>query len=157
MQHTIEELNYHDDARVRALDERDPFEIVSERGMKLVVRLDDGIVEMLLDDELRPSDFDGVLEVEFKYDVCPLCQGQGTHTDPSIDCCGLTSEDFDEDPDFRENYASGVYDVTCNRCGGKRVVPVVKLPEDVQKVVDSWHADLADMRRMERAERRMGA
>lgn len=56
------------------------------------------------------------------YSVCPRCEGTGTHVNPAIDGNGLTREDFDEDPDFRDDYMSGVYDVACYECGGKRVV-----------------------------------
>lgn len=60
-----------------------------------------------------------------KFEVCGTCRGSGTHVNPSIDGNGLTREDFDEDPDFRDAYFDGVYDVTCQTCGGQRVVPVV--------------------------------
>lgn len=65
------------------------------------------------------------LELPARYEVCDLCQGKGSHTNPSIDSNGLTREDFDEDPDFREDYLSGMYDVPCYRCGGSRVKPVL--------------------------------
>lgn len=50
--------------------------------------------------------------------ICGLCRGHGNHVHPSIDCNGLTGEDFDEDPSFGPDYFSGVYDVPCNQCGG---------------------------------------
>lgn len=59
------------------------------------------------------------------YEVCPTCHGEGRHTNPAIDGHGLTREDFDEQgPEFFEDYMSGVYDVNCAECGGKRVVLV---------------------------------
>lgn len=65
-------------------------------------------------------------EVEYTipvcFEVCPTCEGKGSHVNPSIDSHGLSREDFDEDPDFREEYFSGAYDVTCYACSGKRVV-----------------------------------
>jgi len=54
--------------------------------------------------------------------VCPVCDGEGTTVNPDIDANGLTAEDFNEDPDFREDYMSGVYDITCAACLGNRVV-----------------------------------
>ncbi len=54
--------------------------------------------------------------------VCYTCDGKGTTVNPAIDGNGLTQEDFDEDPDFRENYFSGVYDVQCRTCKGQRVI-----------------------------------
>lgn len=58
-----------------------------------------------------------------RYQVCPVCQGRGTHVNPSIDCGGLSDEDFRDDPDFRDDYFGGAYDVTCYTCRGNRVVP----------------------------------
>jgi len=156
MSHT-EERNYWNDARVRALDESDHFEIVSEGRGRATIRMSEDIVDIAVEDEARPEDWDGVLDVAMKYEVCDLCEGRGTHVNPSIDCCGLTREDFDEDPDFREDYVAGVYDVPCNRCGGKRVVPVVALPEDIAKIVAEWERSLADSRECERMERMYGA
>ena len=59
------------------------------------------------------------------WEVCPVCRGNGKHVNPAIDAGGLSAEDFHDDPDFAGDYMSGVYDVTCNRCGGKRVVDAV--------------------------------
>lgn len=56
-----------------------------------------------------------------KYEVCCRCDGHGKYVNPNIDGNGLTREDFDADPDFRENYFSGMYDVTCDVCNGQRV------------------------------------
>lgn len=59
-----------------------------------------------------------------RWAVCPTCQGQGTHVNAAIDSQGLTAEDFEyAGPEFAEDYFSGVYDVTCAECGGRRVVP----------------------------------
>lgn len=63
------------------------------------------------------------VEVPFRWEVCPTCQGSGCHVNPSIDAGGITREDFDEDPDFAHDYMSGRYDVQCSECRGKRVVP----------------------------------
>lgn len=60
-----------------------------------------------------------------RWEVCPVCDGRGSHVNPAIDCNGLSSEDFADDPDFEEEYFSGRYDMTCNRCGGRTTVPVV--------------------------------
>jgi len=71
------------------------------------------------------TDFD-VIEITIpgKYEVCPRCDGSGKHVNPAIDGNGLSSEDFAEDPDFKEAYFSGAYDVICSECHGKRVVPI---------------------------------
>jgi hypothetical protein len=60
-----------------------------------------------------------------KFDVCPRCEGHGSHTNPSIDGNGITSDEMEElGEDFREDYMRGVYDVTCSLCHGEKVVPV---------------------------------
>lgn len=63
-------------------------------------------------------------EGPFHWEICDVCRGNGTHVNPSIDCGGLTSQDFDEDPDFREDYMSGMYDVSCVQCSGSGKIPV---------------------------------
>lgn len=68
------------------------------------------------------------LRLPHTWEVCPVCQGRGSHVNPSIDCNGITPEDFAEDPDFEEAYFEGVYDVPCNRCKGRTTVPVIDEP-----------------------------
>jgi hypothetical protein len=72
--------------------------------------------------EVEADDLEEFLYLNAKYEVCDLCDGKGTTVNPAIDHYGITNEDFDEDPDFRENYFSGVYDVACRRCEGLRVM-----------------------------------
>jgi hypothetical protein len=90
----IERLNYYRDERTRG-----PIE-------KPVLYHEDGYEE----------------ELPCTWVVCPRCNGEGTHVNPSIDAGGLSSEDFYEDPDFAEDYMSGVYDVPCSGCGGRTTV-----------------------------------
>lgn len=91
-------------------------------------------------------------------EVCDRCNGTGKHCNPSIDGNGLTAEDFAEDPDFKEDYLSGMYDVPCYDCGGKNVVLVPNDPKDMneeqrtalaqmeQRARDRWE-DARTMRR----------
>ena len=75
-------------------------------------------------------------ELEMKWAVCSVCRGEGKHVNPAIDAGGLNAGMIDDDPEFLEDYMGGVYDVPCNRCSGKRVVPVVDwdaLSEDESK------------------------
>ena len=58
-------------------------------------------------------------KVRCKYVVCDLCNGKGSHVNPSIDCGGLTAEDFEADPGFAEDYFDGTFDQQCNHCHGK--------------------------------------
>ena len=71
-----------------------------------------------------PDEWDTVeVEVPFRFVVCPTCDGTGHHVNPSVDAHGISPEEFAEDPDFAEDYMSGVYDVPCYECDGQRVVP----------------------------------
>lgn len=109
------------------------------------------------------EDNDGVYEEEFNvpiiFEVCPTCDGRGTHVNPSIDAHGLTADDFYEDPDFAEEYFRGHYDVSCYECGGRNVVPEIDEEhcdkEVLKKVRDHQH-DLAMWAREEAYQRRMG-
>jgi hypothetical protein len=100
------------------------------------------------------------IEIPFVWAVCDLCRGKGSHVNPSIDCNGLTGEDFDEDPDFAESYMRGDYDVQCGQCNGRRVVPELNPTTADQKaaldVLDEQEADDAAYERECRAERAAG-
>lgn len=80
--------------------------------------------------------------------VCGTCDGKGAHVNPSVDADhGITSEEFNDDPDFRDAYFSGAYDVRCCECKGERVVLV--LAESGNAV-----ADVRWLREWRRAEER---
>jgi hypothetical protein len=71
---------------------------------------------------------DAAVEVSLpaKFEVCPRCEGTGSHTNPSIDGNGITASEMEELGDeFREDYLRGAYDVTCHKCNGDRVISVV--------------------------------
>lgn len=114
-----------------------------------------------IDDENDP-DYDPDCDVEVeekvpgKYEVCGRCTGKGTHVNPAIDGHGITSEEFEQDPDFEEAYFGGVYDVPCYECKGKRVVLVVD--EEKAKAADPevwkhYQKHLATQRRIAAEER----
>lgn len=72
---------------------------------------------------------------------CDTCDGKGTHVNPSIDCGGISSDDFDRDPGFREEYFNGTYDVTCYACKGAKTSPQIdieNLSPDNRKSYDVW-------------------
>ena len=73
--------------------------------------------------------------VRLKFDVCGTCNGRGAYVNPSIDSHGLSREDFDDDPDFADDYRRGCYDVSCSECGGARVVPVIDEDENPAELV----------------------
>ena len=132
----LEEVNYMNDRRVQA---RNLWSGYSDSGNVITKKINAEFYEG--DDERFPQlvhlneedhekstcilmeDFP--IDFPSKFEVCWICDGKGKHTNPSIDASGISREDFDEDPDFREDYFSGIYDITCGQCHGKRVVPVV--------------------------------
>lgn len=80
-----------------------------------------------------------------KYQVCPRCEGEGTHTNPSIDGNGITSSEWAEwDEEDREMYMTGGYDVQCELCKGQRVVTVTDLAEHAEYRADRRLAALED-------------
>jgi len=103
------------------------------------------------------------VELPAHYEVCPRCGGEGRHTDPAVDGNGLDANDFAEDPDFREDYFSGVYDVVCEECKGQKVVAAVdydSLTDEQKKQLEShyeYQRELHSVDAMMAAERRMGA
>jgi len=76
--------------------------------------------------EAEEGDLEEELTVQCEAEVCDVCRGKGRHVNPSIDRNGLMAEDFDAEPGFYDDYTSGVYDVSCNECDGKRVMLVPK-------------------------------
>jgi hypothetical protein len=99
---------------------------------------------------------DGELIIKCHYEVCDLCNGKGSHVNPSIDAHGISSEEFYEDPDFAENYFSGVYDVACYQCGGKRVVPIPNDDDPGKEDYNNYISDHYEYMAEIEAERRMG-
>ncbi len=107
-------------------------------------------------------------ELAAKYEICPRCEGSGSHTNPSIDSHGITSEEWERDWDdeSREMYFNGGYDVTCYECKGERVVLEVDeeqinnygTPEQKKMLEEYWNGIKADREyeAMCRAERRFG-
>jgi hypothetical protein len=87
------------------------------------------------------------------FEVCPTCQGFGTHGPGHV----FTQDDLDEQFgadqfDVMEDYRAGRYDVVCSECGGKRVTPKPcgcdRCEADRQEI---W-----ELEAMERAERAFG-
>ncbi len=107
--------------------------------------------------------YDGeVIALPARWEVCFRCNGNGSHTNPSIDGNGLTLEDFANDPDFADDYFDGVYDIACEECGGRTTVMVVddrnldsKQVKDYERLQAFWE-DEADYAALVAAERRMG-
>ena len=102
-----------------------------------------------------------------KFEVCPHCDGHGTHLREGMRGYAYTTEEFQDsfDDEEREEYFKhgGRYDVTCTECHGARVVAVVdedacRTPEE-KATLKLYEAKLEDDYAYERecaAERRMG-
>lgn len=102
------------------------------------------------------------------FEVCGRCQGHGTHLTPSIGLHAYSEEEFAEEFADEEDRAAyfqrgGKYDMECERCEGRRVVPEVDpatLNARQKRVYAAWAAAERDRRadaRMRAAERAMGA
>jgi hypothetical protein len=92
-----------------------------------------------------------------RWEVCGTCEGEGRHVNPSIDCGGLTREDFDRDPGFEEDYMGGAYDVTCNECKGRTTVPVIREDDPLFAEYQEYRTELYNDAAESAAERAMGA
>jgi hypothetical protein len=141
--------NYYMDPRVLAGQRDTGIVDVDEERMVATLRL--------------PDEEDGYdeFEIHCEYAVCGTCGGRGKHVNPSIDCNGLTREDFDADPDFYEDYRSGFYDVSCYECKGRRVVPSLTPQTARERAAmlrwEKWAQEEERYLRMCAAERAMGA
>jgi DnaJ-class molecular chaperone len=90
------------------------------------------------------------------YIVCPDCQGRGTMT---LQRLAVTQEQFDEDPDFMEDYLGGVYDEPCPDCHGRTTVLVIdeeRLTPEQKEYVEGYWQDEYEYRALCEAERRAG-
>lgn len=63
------------------------------------------------------------------FEVCPSCQGEGTHLHPAIGQHAYSADEFNEtfhDDEDRAQYfkRGGIYDIECDECHGSRVVLV---------------------------------
>lgn len=97
-------------------------------------------------------------ELPMKWAVCHVCNGKGRHVNPAIDAGGLSAE-MQDDPEFLEQYAEGVYDQPCNGCKGRTTVPVVDwdaLTQTQRKLYENQLRDDADYEAERLAEIRMG-
>ncbi len=97
-----------------------------------------------------------------KYEICPRCDGTGSHVNPAVDGNGLSSEDIDElgGQDFMDDYLEGVYDVPCEECHGSSVVLILDPKRASQGQIEAYNEHLQARWELEAeyaAERRMGA
>lgn len=107
----------------------------------------------------QPDGSDKEVELPTTWAVCSVCNGEGKHVNPSIDCGGISAEEFHDDPDFHDAYMDGVYDITCNRCHGRtteRVIDYDGMSEELQEAYDAQCEAEAECHAEHMAELRMG-
>lgn len=103
------------------------------------------------------------IELPFKWEICPCCDGYATDRGASVECDGggfTSSEWAEQDDDFREDYLAGRYDRPCSECNGTGKVTVAdrsRMSPELVEQFDEQLRDDADYRAMCAAERRMGA
>lgn len=112
-----------------------------------------------IDDEGQEVVFEEV-SVDFpaKWVVCHGCQGRGTET---LRDFAFTAEDFEQDPDFADDYRSGKYDQPCRDCHGRSTTLEIDI-ERAQSMPEwatylEWERDYAESEATYQAERRAGA
>ena len=99
-----------------------------------------------------------VVHVPITIHVCDQCCGTGTMVDPSIDCNGISSDDFDADPQFREDYFAGMFDMKCSQCNGLRVEghPEWNPTNPLHEALRDYATDMAELEQERRIELRYG-
>ena len=98
------------------------------------------------------------IALPFTWAICSACSGDGKS---SAHLGAFTQSDMDEQgPGFLEDYMSGFYDQTCDRCDGLGRVKVA----DHKRMTKEQRDEYADQRKadreiaaIERMERMMGA
>ena len=129
----LSDMNYAGDPRVTCGEAKPP----------VLVEGEDGEIER---------------ELPWRWGVCPICDGKGTHVNPAIDAGGITGAEMDElGPDFQEDYLSGVYDVPCNLCGGRTTVPVLDEARCPKEDVEAYRRQEAERAQARRDEARAWA
>jgi hypothetical protein len=150
----IEEENYRSDRRVVNASVMAAFrEGCDMRSMTFSFEVDG-----------EEGDEPRIFSLPLRREVCPTCDGAGTHANPSIDAGGISDDDDfwydDRDDDGESRYHSGAYDVTCQTCCGQNVVPVIareRADPETLTLWDEMEEGRAALEREYAAERRMGA
>ena len=99
-----------------------------------------------------------VFQLEGKREVCPRCDGSGSHVRDDLDDSRMV-DDMREDGDDEglARYFGGAFDEVCTQCHGENVISVPVLDDEMQKEIDDWHQAEWEYQRECAAERRMGA
>lgn len=94
------------------------------------------------------------VELPAHWEICDRCDGDGKS---SAHLGSFTREDFDEDPDFMEDYMDGQYDITCEACKGSGKVLEIdeeRCTTDEQKAALQRMQEEAEYRRESFRERK---
>lgn len=109
------------------------------------------LMEAMVDGELPTC------AITLRWDICPVCEGEGGH---SRHLGVITGEAWSEwDDDERAGYLCGSYDRSCDRCEGTGKVRDIDLeaaPEAVRAWVDDYERSIWEDARISYAERRAG-
>lgn len=159
---SLDDYNYYNDPRVRAKESDGLTRNLSEMTLTWARAIedderDDPAIEVLGDTDEVEVVFPG------KFEVCPTCNGTGTHVNPSIDAGGISEDDEfwygDEDEEGESAYMSGHYDVTCYRCAGRTtwlVIDEARADAIMLAKYREYQDDEAEYEAERHAERRMG-
>lgn len=134
----MNDRNYFRDSRVIAASVQQAYTVVESNETTTTVRLSEGCLESLIDDELLDYDHDGKFRADTKFAVCGTCRGSGKMVNPAIDAGGISREQFAADPGFKEEYFGGKYDIQCAGCKGARVVADIEFPTEVHRAIIEW-------------------
>lgn len=88
---------------------------------------------------------DEAVQISSRWEVCPRCNGEGSHGNPAFD--GASISDFDEE--FLDGYFSGDHDVSCSDCSGRTTVKV----DDLSSLTPEQFENYAIERRQEAEDR----
>lgn len=102
-----------------------------------------------------------VLWLTGKMQVCPACNGTGSHVRRDIDDSKLV-ELLDADGDYEglERYYEGAYDVRCSECQGRNVQMLPdesELTAEQHRKIEDWYESERESMMIEMQERRAGA
>lgn len=100
---------------------------------------------------------------KYRWEVCGKCDGEGRVAHPAFSDGFTQQEWYDWEPEERERYMTGFYDVTCPDCSGRTTVKVpdvsrMTFAEKRQLVIQQRDAQLdREIEREYAMERAMGA
>lgn len=104
------------------------------------------------------GDYTEEVTIRFHWEVCSVCDGNGSHVHPGIDAHGICEDEWANEWDYdeREAYMTGFYDVSCYGCGGLRIEAVPNENDPNWMRLEKRLQDDANYAAECAAERRMG-